>query len=72
MKGIVIAEPTFRGRVLSPIDIGGTAHLDDYRLLHKHEEEEYKNKGPKYLEPTKILPRDAILPPVWLVISLIL
>jgi hypothetical protein len=47
------------------MDIGSAAGFDDFRLLHKHEEEEYKNRGPKYLEPTKILPKYGTLPPVW-------
>jgi len=65
MKGKVIAEPTFRGRQLAPLDLGIVGHFDDFRLLHKHEEEEWKNKGPAY-EREHVLPRYGTLPPVWL------
>jgi len=65
MKGIVMVEPTFRGRTLAPFDLGSVAHFDDYRLLHKHEEQEYTDRGPAYLEPTQILPKFGTLPPVW-------
>lgn len=65
MAGSILAEPTFRGRKFPLEDIGNIAWQDDFKLLHKHEEEEFKNRGPRELKPDKVLPKYGSLPPLW-------
>jgi small subunit ribosomal protein S34 len=66
MLGNVWTECTFRGRTFPEAqNIGAIAFKDDFRLIHKHEEEAFCNRGKARLEPPHILPRTGALPPLW-------
>lgn len=58
----VTVEKTFRGRTYPKlVQIDSVSYKADYRLLHKHEEEEYCRVAQR---TEKIVPREIDLPPL--------